>query len=229
MRITSNFTDQYDYCLPTGHDTDREIVYSRMMEITVDSTPIYKHLLELVNYQTDYRAWIVDDETPKNHKYTKLSAQLVSAFLAINGKTFIFYYYSDDYFYDTYPHNKEELLKPVKINTTFNAYPETVRKYRERDYWQRCDITARYVGETELNAYYDAPIVLVTRVSDDMVRVYKNPSLRSLGFNLMDDIQVYQEISMFLGAKKDGITPLVPDPDKVETKGFDKKISFRKR
>jgi hypothetical protein len=86
-----------------------------------------------------------------------------------------------------------------------------------------------------LNAPYFIITSLNTRGEAGAIEITKNPHLKSIGFHkVMDAYTAYQEIEMFFNSvlinNTDKDVPQITD-DKIlcEAKGFDKKISFRKR
>ncbi len=88
------------------------------------------------------------------------------------------------------------------------------------------------------NFIYRQPISIYKLIDFDYNKgwikepINKVPLLSSFGFyNILSAEKIYTEIDMFLGWLKDNPQPVnkTTDLEKLESKGFDKKISFRHR
>jgi hypothetical protein len=235
MRIISNYRDYYDF--PNfGYDTDNRIVYERT--ISEEYIPNDQRFYPPETYNTgpqwrqqglkrkDFHYVGEDESTAPKFGFRHY---LRPHFLFICDKCYVVYIYDKSQIVEAYDHNKATVMRPVKIPTTFNAFEATIA-YHKQSHWHSSDISARLIENMPpLNSELGSPVILVKggQKDDDTMTIIKNPSLMALGFNLMSIEEIYQEIETFVGKSKDIPAPVVPDKEKVEAKGFDKKTSFR--
>ncbi len=218
MRILSSFKDYYDFP-PFGYDTNDALVYERKAEeIAMDNNyhlqqgRIYVHEKDM----EEAKDYIVSGR----RQYTDMERY----YLFICDRCFILYMPWQKIL-EGYEHNRAQLYRPVKCLTTLNGLPETKKRWNTTKYtdFDNIEITTEI---PKLNSILDCPVLLAKPHNSGMT-VYKNVSLRDLGFDVMTVEQVYQEIEMFLGRKKDIVVNTLSDKERETAKGFDVEKSFR--
>ncbi len=241
MRILSKFKDYYDF--PSfGYDTNDQVTYVRDFKV--------------VQRKFDHR---IDEMVKKNypdHWYSKspaihekdihyLKGQHTEAhgnraFLSIvpryrNSLHMRYLFICDTCYpvwmadvarrWEQYEHQGMIFEKPVYVPTSYNAYEHTIAREAakgKRIFEQR----TAFIDAPAINTEFDCPVMLL---DDNLSETILNPSLMMLGFDSLAIHDIYQEIEMFIGRKKDVVEDTLDNPSKIVAKGFDKKVSFRKR
>lgn len=227
MKIISDFTDYYDYAVPYNESTvfnrSVDVQYIQRNDITHPAFPIVEKLQNM-----------------------PMSVYFSAGALVVGGKVHYFYFINEgaekQVFWDwsdIVEQSKARLRKPLKpfyvkelrriINKPLIG-KSTKRNKLCKQSWDR--IRKVEVINQDVHIKLGTPVfcVLLTSFS---IMVLTNVCLKDFGFQkIMDPYVAYQTIEMYLtnemAVQVDIPTPQT-DIEKVESHGFDKVWSFRKR
>jgi hypothetical protein len=161
-------------------------------------------------------------------------------YVVVAGKTYPVLQYSNSlegFKYITksysYYYTLEEFDKdhPEVARSIFNSRSAKVgyAKGKIKDQWK--DFFRDYKDLTDLCLEFQTPVFRIDKHQGQFL-ITKNIELKAIEFyKVMDPFTVYQEIDMFMSnvmANDDMPMSPMTDLEKVESHGFDKKISFRK-
>lgn len=216
MRIISKFKDYYDGLMDYSKDDYNNKVWVRHSEKVSVSREDFKALEKNMPVFFSYY---------RNHFFSFFYIILVGKVYPVIRCSNIYqeedlFYYSYDKFIEDFPDFAKPSLKWESIKNLFNMnYP---------------DFTSLHLKlNTPLIRYDPEYINCLNPYRENSRECTINPSLRDIGFSkVMDSYEVYQELDMFVSniLVSDSM-PEYPrsDVDKLESYGFDKKVSFRKR
>ena len=213
MKIISKFKDYYDYKV-TDYGTDENLVYDRRNGTIVDRQRISPEESNLALYSTLY-----------------VGGEVVHLFITHN-KIYTHFDLVDIerkkrryYFFDGYCLKfRDGKQYEYKSNLWLGYFSDTADFIRENNGFHIREET--HLSWEELSKI---PLLLIT--SDYRTKnqkVYINPSLQELGVYIAPDF-VWQHIVQYLSDLKTQAeqSPELPNELKIDSKGFDKKRSFR--
>jgi len=213
MKIISKFKDYYDYKV-TDYGTDENLVYDRRNGTIVDRQRISPEESNLALYSTLY-----------------VGSEVVHLFITHN-KIYTHFDLVDIerkkrryYFFDGYCLKfRDGKQYEYKSNLWLGYFSDTADFIRENNGFHIREET--HLSWEELSKI---PLLLIT--SDYRTKnqkVYINPSLQELGVYIAPDF-VWQHIVQYLSDLKTQAeqSPELPNELKIDSKGFDKKRSFR--
>ena len=213
MKIISKFKDYYDYKV-AEYGTDENLVYDRRNGTIVDRQRISPEESNLALYSTLY-----------------VGSEVVHLFITHN-KIYTHFDLVDIerkkrryYFFDGYCLKfRDGKQYEYKSNLWLGYFSDTADFIRENNGFHIREET--HLSWEELSKI---PLLLIT--SDYRTKnqkVYINPSLQELGVYIAPDF-VWQHIVQYLSDLKTQAeqSPELPNELKIDSKGFDKKRSFR--
>ena len=213
MKIISKFKDYYDYKV-AEYGTDENLVYDRRNGTIVDKQRISPEESNLALYSTLYvGSEVVHLFITQNKIYTHFDL------VDIETKKRRYYFF-DGYCLKFRDGKQYE----YKSNLWLGYFSDTADFIRENNGFHIREET--HLSWEELSKI---PLLLIT--SDYRTKnqkVYINPSLQELGVYIAPDF-VWQHIVQYLSDLKTQAeqSPELPNDLKIDSKGFDKKRSFR--
>lgn len=213
MKIISKFKDYYDYKV-AEYGTDENLVYDRRNGTIVDRQRISPEESNLALYSTLY-----------------VGSEVVHLFITHN-KIYTHFDLVDIerkkrryYFFDGYCLKfRDGKQYEYKSNLWLGYFSDTADFIRENNGFHIREET--HLSWEELSKI---PLLLITRdYRTKNQKVYINPSLQELGVYIAPDF-VWQHIVQYLSDLKTQAeqSPELPNELKIDSKGFDKKRSFR--
>ena len=213
MKIISKFKDYYDYKV-AEYGTDENLVYDRRNGTIVDRQRISPEESNLALYSTLY-----------------VGSEVVHLFITHN-KIYTHFDLVDIerkkrryYFFDGYCLKfRDGKQYEYKSNLWLGYFSDTADFIRENNGFHIREET--HLSWEELSKI---PLLLITRdYRTKNQKVYINPSLQELGVYIAPDF-VWQHIVQYLSDLKTQAeqSPELPNDLKIDSKGFDKKRSFR--
>ena len=213
MKIISKFKDYYDYKV-AEYGTDENLVYDRRNGTIVDRQRISPEESNLALYSTLY-----------------VGSEVVHLFITHN-KIYTHFDLVDIerkkrryYFFDGYCLKfRDGKQYEYKSNLWLGYFSDTADFIRENNGFHIREET--HLSWEELSKI---PLLLITRdYRTKNQKVYINPSLQELGVYIAPDF-VWQHIVQYLSDLKTQAeqSPELPNELKIDSKGFDKKCSFR--
>ena len=242
MKIISKFKDFYDYKV-VKYGVDEKLVYTRKTYCEYFQALIGKINNINIDYrisEDDFNKNLKDDTKPideKNiHKILFIGEKLIHLFFTENG---------------IYTHfdikNKEDLRKltdfeykkeiTFKDGKKFNIYS----KFREDWEYLLSYNRKRFLSYMEISKddiLFNEPMILIEylgkvdkktiRYPNSIYKITYNPNLSQMGIYFDEDF-IWQSLVEFLSNKRSEkeISPEVSDENKILSKGFDLKTSFR--
>lgn len=228
MKIISNFKDFYDY-ISTYYGLDESVIYKRTSFVKKDFNENVKMVDILFDgrFSTVYFIEISDEQ--RKLFSSSIKGQLVR-YIVANGRKYGFIKYENKWQYLTQElYDRIEVEKP-EHTSIFSPKKVIVNNGNRNELLD--DISKRVNAPifecTISNAVYER--------GKCFLAVFEHvPVLKELGFEKLVDVQqFYQELEHYISnvlRDNPDIKPpvIISDKDLIESKGFDKKISFRKR
>lgn len=202
MKLVSNFKDYYDYLIGT-YGIDPKAVYHRVCETEIQKNDVLSY-----EKQGLYKPPHLIPGT-RAATYTIAFCGTIYCVFWLEGK---FYFGSDSYYV-------RDQIDELDYN----------REWRERAY------RPHHLSKTTLNDHFGCPVLLLRRRkltdTDDLRQDYwvrvKNPKLSDFGFpSIIPADECFMRITNFLLREKE-IKDNRTDKEKIASKGFDVKTSFR--
>ena len=224
MRIISQFKDYYDSVQKMGFSVNDITWIRQRKDVTKE---IKNNLLNMLHIETTFNTKNTNDQTINLYTvYDKNHNPYRPILFFIAGKCYPFFkginIGKPDDRYSSYKELSEKVNKLCLFYVDFltEKYVKNIFSLRNR------------IFKVEPWLYIDSPIFIVELISNNHVEITINPQLSEYQFqNILNPYSIFQEIEMFLGNSliKENTIPEIPDFYKIQEKGFDNKISFRKR
>jgi hypothetical protein len=235
MKIQSRFRDYYDYVAHIYGGGDPKNTYVRDIIVPDRVTPLGEKFEETAEFrEPEFELWV-----PGDYQLADGSVQQFFG-ISIAGKVYIVTRVHNVGTW-SYTNNRYEgdHTEPWKIATygdlskrQIRAYRQSLPSGREPDHVIRCGVPSPEAGA--LSKRLKAPVFKFD--NHYSTRVYgRCPLLSEYGIPpVLEPEQAYQEISMFLMSVVNESPDSMPRAEmtnvqKVESHGFDKRISFRHR
>lgn len=233
MRIFSNFKDFYDFVVT---EPDNKKVYNRFTKDVVFTKQEHEENPDRTFYSEKNARWYYHNIGRTTQRYSKEPEKGFISVVAFCDKLHQYFQY-DTLIYWNYEDIPEKVIEDI-TEKRFKWYKWRT-KYEDRLWTNQIDdmlhykklgwIENRHTKEpikTDLNKLFDSPIVFVAHA--DYSKIIINPKLNELGFNkVITPTEAYQEIYNWIPYHEPETANNPDDMNRYESKGFDKKTSFR--